>query len=190
MHVKSNGSSRESNEEKVSLDTNTIIIHQIPRSPFTNLLDLGVWCSLQSRVEKQHYQKQTDVHALAKSVMDTWNNDKNLNHVISHVWKRLRNVLALIVEGGGGNDLVVETKRGKKFRNFTRIFGRQLNYVATALAAAPPTTITAAAPTDTFTLQSNNLEDTDDEDDDDIDIPLPLVNKVENIATAGNIQIL
>ena len=131
MHVKSNGSSRESNEEKVSLDTNTIIIHQIPRSPFTNLLDLGVWCSLQSRVEKQHYQKQTDVHALAKSVMDTWNNDKNLTHVISQVWKRLRNVLALIVEGGGGNDLVVETKRGKKFRNFTRIFGRQLNYVAT-----------------------------------------------------------
>ena len=24
------------------------IVHQIPRSPYTNLLDLGVWCSLQS----------------------------------------------------------------------------------------------------------------------------------------------
>ena len=31
---------------------NITIIHQVPRSPFTNVLDLGVWCSLQARVEK------------------------------------------------------------------------------------------------------------------------------------------
>jgi len=31
---------------------NIEIIHQIPRSPFTNVLDLGVWCSLQAAVEK------------------------------------------------------------------------------------------------------------------------------------------
>jgi hypothetical protein len=168
-------------------DFNIIIIHQVPRSPFTNLLDLGVWCSLQTRVEKQHYQKRTDVHALAKSVMETWNNDDDLTDVINRVWNRLRNVLALIVEGGGGNELV-ETKRGKKFRSLE--VSQQFlenNYVAAALAAATPpattTTAAAAVATDAFTLRRNDdLEDTD-EDDEDFDIPLPLVNKFENIAT-------
>jgi len=36
--------------------------------------------------------------------------------VIEKVWMRLKNVLVLIIEGRGSNDLV-ETKRGKKFRN-------------------------------------------------------------------------
>ena len=33
---------------------NVIVRHQEPRSPETNLLDLGVWCSLQSWVDKAH----------------------------------------------------------------------------------------------------------------------------------------
>ena len=98
---------------KLLLDEfNIIIINQVPRLPYTNLLNLGVWCSLQARVEKEHYQKRTDVHALTESVIKTWNNDHDLCNVINRVWQRLGNVLALIVEGGGGNDLV-ETKRGK-----------------------------------------------------------------------------
>ena len=56
--------------------------------------------------------KRSDVDALAASVERSWN--KNAD-VIGRVWARLRNVLALIVQGKGGNDLV-ETKRGKKFR--------------------------------------------------------------------------
>ena len=94
---------------------NVIIIHQVPRSPYTNLLDLGVWCTLQWYVEKEHYMKRTDVHALVNSVERAWNN-KSLNESIGRVWGRLRNVLVLIVEGDGGNDLV-EKKRGKRFRN-------------------------------------------------------------------------
>lgn len=35
---------------------NVIVVFQVPRSPYTNLLDLGVWCSLESEVEKTHYQ--------------------------------------------------------------------------------------------------------------------------------------
>ena len=31
---------------------NIEIIHQVPRSPFTNVLDLGIWASLQGIVEK------------------------------------------------------------------------------------------------------------------------------------------
>ena len=95
------------------------IIHQVPRSPYTNLLDLGVWMSLQSQVEKEHYMKRTDVDALVNTVKQTWTSQEtatSLNSVIGKVWGRLRNVLVLIVEGKGGNDLV-ETKRGKKFRN-------------------------------------------------------------------------
>ena len=117
--------------------------------------------------------------------METWNNDADVTDVINSVWNRLRNVLALIVEGGGGNELV-ETKRGKKFRNLevSQEF-LENNYVATALA-------TAAAATDALTLRRNDLEDSDN-DDEDFDIPLPLVNKFENIATNiatdGNIQI-
>ena len=53
-------------------------------------------------MEKEHYQKRTDVQALAKSVMKTWNNDDDFTDVINRVWNRLRNVLALIVEGSGG----------------------------------------------------------------------------------------
>ena len=36
---------------------NIEIIFQVPRSPYTNLLDLGVWCSLQSEVETAHHMK-------------------------------------------------------------------------------------------------------------------------------------
>ena len=53
---------------------NVVIIQQVPRSPYTNLLDLGVWCSLQSNVEKKHYTKRTDVHALVSSVKHVWKN--------------------------------------------------------------------------------------------------------------------
>lgn len=49
-------------------------------------------------MEKEHYQKQTDVHALAESVMIAWNNNQDLCNVMNHVWQGLRNVLGLIIE--------------------------------------------------------------------------------------------
>ena len=49
-------------------------------------------------MEKEHYQKQTDVHVLAESVMNIWNNNRDLCNVMNHVWQGLGNVLALIVE--------------------------------------------------------------------------------------------
>ena len=93
-------------------DFNIELIHQVPRSPYTNLLDLGVWCSLQSTVEKMQYQKRTDVY-------EAWNTSftvTGLDSVIGKVWNRLSNVLVLILEGNGSNNLV-EKKRGKKFYN-------------------------------------------------------------------------
>ena len=88
-------------------------IFQVPRSPYTNALDLGVWCALQSRVETEHYGKRCEVQALSNTVMETWNQG-HLDGMIEKVCKRIQKVLVLIVEGKGKNDLV-ETKRGKKF---------------------------------------------------------------------------
>ena len=34
---------------------NIAIIWQVPRSPYTNVLDLGIWMSLQARVEREHF---------------------------------------------------------------------------------------------------------------------------------------
>ena len=81
------------------------------------------------------------------------------------MWQRLGNVLALIVEGGGGNDLV-ETKRGKKNRKLEilpEIFETRSNYVAAALAAAAAAAPATAA-VDTFNIwRSVDLEvNTDD----------------------------
>ena len=93
-------------------DFNIEIIFQIPRSPYTNVLDLGVWMSLQAAVERQHYLKRCNSTALVNSVMKTWN-EGHLNHSITKVFNRLKPVLCNILEANGGNDLV-ETKRGKK----------------------------------------------------------------------------
>ena len=47
------------------------IIFQVPRSPYTNVLDLGVWCALQARVEKERFDKRYEVNALSNTVEDT-----------------------------------------------------------------------------------------------------------------------
>ena len=51
---------------------NTEIIWQVPRSPKTNMLDLGIWMSIQAKVEKMHHMKQCYHDALAKSVETAW----------------------------------------------------------------------------------------------------------------------
>ena len=91
---------------------NIQVIFQIPRSPYCNVLDLGVWCGLQSAVEKRHFQRRAHVEALVMSVMETWDKG-HLNDIISKVFGRLQKVLVLVVEGKGSNELV-ETKRGKQ----------------------------------------------------------------------------
>ena len=115
---------------------------QVPRSPYTNLLDLGVWCSLQAAVEKEHYMKRTDVSALVDSVEKAWDGGC-VDEAIGKVWGRLKNVLALVKEGNGGNDLV-ETKRGKRYR------GLDLtpDFLAGNETATPAVTTTASTNAD------------------------------------------
>ena len=94
---------------------NIEIIFQIPRSPYTNVLDLGVWMSLQAQVERQDYLKRCNADALVNFVMKSWE-DGNLDHSITKVFLRLKPVLCNILEANGSNDLV-ECKRGKKYDN-------------------------------------------------------------------------
>ena len=104
------------------------IIFQVPRSPYTNVLDLGAWCALQTRVEKVHYMRRCEVECLAKSVYEAWNADNNFDVVVGKVFNRLQNVLVLILEGNGSNHLV-EKKRGKQFRNLDlpQVLGAEQN---------------------------------------------------------------
>ena len=97
---------------------NVEIILQVPRSPYTNVLDLGVWCALQSIVEKQHRGKRCQASALVETVADVWRTTE-ISRILTNVFDRMKKVLVLIVEAEGKNDLV-ETKRGKRFRSLDR----------------------------------------------------------------------
>lgn len=92
------------------------VVQQIPRSPETNLLDLGIWMSIQSAVEREHQFKCHEANALASSVERAWSKRFADGKVFQSVSRRLRKVLDLIIDGNGGNDLV-ESQRGKLFRD-------------------------------------------------------------------------
>ena len=55
---------------------NIILLHQVPNSPETNLLDLGVWRALQSIVEKLSFQDRYDKEVLAAKVEQAWKDMK------------------------------------------------------------------------------------------------------------------
>jgi hypothetical protein len=55
---------------RMQREFNNEIIFQAARSPEVNALDLGLWMSIQSWVEKQHFHKTTTADALAASVKE------------------------------------------------------------------------------------------------------------------------
>lgn len=91
---------------------NIICIHQRPRSPETNILDLGVWMAFQSIVEKLHWEKRREKEALWRTVEKAWDELEPVK--LTNVYNRWRLVLDLIIQDEGGNRLV-ESKRGKLF---------------------------------------------------------------------------
>ena len=90
---------------------NIIVKHQIPHSPETNLLDLGTWMSLQSRVESIQQSKVMRPDTLAESVLDAWKSFSENGEILKKITKRWEKVLDLIIKDNGGNDLV-ESERG------------------------------------------------------------------------------
>ena len=91
---------------------NVICVHQRPRSPETNMLDLGAWMALQSVVEKMHARRRYHANALANTVRLAWEALEPAK--LSAIYKRWVKVLDLIILDKGGNDLV-ESQRGKLF---------------------------------------------------------------------------
>jgi sentrin-specific protease 1 len=89
---------------------NIIILFQVPNSPETNLLDLGVWRALQSLVEILSFRERHDPEVLASTVYKAWNDFRS--EAINKVYKRWELVLDLILLDNGGNRFV-ESFRGK-----------------------------------------------------------------------------
>ena len=62
----------ESYRNNLCTNYNVEIIFQVPRSPYTNVLDLGVWMSLQSIVERRRFLRRCTTLSLVNTVMETW----------------------------------------------------------------------------------------------------------------------
>ena len=84
---------------------NVHIIWQISNSPETNILDLGLWCMLQSLVEYMHRNQRMHPDVLGETVERAWHHIDGMVKIppIIDRWKR---VLGLIMLGNGGNELV------------------------------------------------------------------------------------
>lgn len=83
-------------------DFNIEIIWQVPQFPETNMLDLGVWMSIQSVVMRTHFMRRCHHDALAKSVMDAWGNYLNIM-AFTHIHMQLMVALVCICDDVGGN---------------------------------------------------------------------------------------
>ena len=79
---------------------------QVPNSPETNMLDLGTWLSLQSKVELSHRNKVMHKDVLAATVEKCWNDIDMNEDILNKVHERWKVVLELIVKGKGSNNLV------------------------------------------------------------------------------------
>ena len=83
-------------------DHNIIVKHQVPWSPETNLLDLGIWSSLQSLVEKTYLGQRSDKLSLDENVQKAWNNYMSAD-IFKKVFDRWKKVLQIIIDDKGGN---------------------------------------------------------------------------------------
>ena len=94
-------------------DFKIICVHQRPRSPATNMLDLGAWMAIQNVIERLSVHNRKEVDVLARTVNEAW--DKFEPQKLTNIWNRWRMVLDLIIEDEGG-DRLVESRRGKLYR--------------------------------------------------------------------------
>ena len=85
---------------------NAIIKQQPAHSPELNALDLGIWMSLQSTVERMHRNARRDAEALTTTVQEAWR-DLPVD-TTQRVFNRIPVVYQLIVECGGDNVNVEE----------------------------------------------------------------------------------
>lgn len=91
---------------------NVIILWQQPRTPESNMLDLGIWMHLQSIVEELHFGQRVHATSLWRTMQSAWNVISA--QALTNVYARWLKVLDLIIEGEGSSHLV-EKKRGRFF---------------------------------------------------------------------------
>ena len=89
---------------------NIIIKHQVPQSPEMNLLDLGIWNSFQSFVEKTHRGQSTSHIALHDSVTKAWENYLSID-IFKKVFERWKKVLEIIINDKGSNNNIGNHRR-------------------------------------------------------------------------------
>lgn len=77
------------------------------------MLDLGIWRSIQSAIEREHRFKVYDQDALARSFERAWNQQLYAD-IFTQVYESLLKVLQLIVLDNGNNNMM-EERRGKIF---------------------------------------------------------------------------
>ncbi len=86
-----------------------ILKFQPPCSPELNALDLGIWMSLQSAVERRHRNRRRDAEALARTVKEAYDNlpPETITKVFDHlpiVWE--------LIQASNGDNINVEERRG------------------------------------------------------------------------------
>ena len=91
---------------------NIRVVWQTPhQSPETNLLDLGIWCSLQSMVELSHQKKcKSNGDALARTIESVWQTFPAEKFQL--VYERWQKVLKIICNTKGDN-VKSDAYRGK-----------------------------------------------------------------------------
>ena len=85
---------------------NIIIIWQVPNSPEMNMLDLGVWVSVQSMVENIHRQLVMKNDVLMDSVDRALGRVGLESEALNNIYNRWVKVLQLIIQGKGDNSFV------------------------------------------------------------------------------------
>ena len=91
---------------------NVVCIHQCPRSPESNMLDLGVWMAFQSKVEHRHVLFRRETNALARTVEAAW--IELDQQKLQNVFVRWKKVLEIIIADDGDN-MQVAQRKGKLF---------------------------------------------------------------------------
>lgn len=91
---------------------NINIIHQVPSSPFTNVLELCAWVSLQAAIEKQYITQRCRVDIFANSVNTMWNNG-NLDRCIWNIFSDQNSLISDQLYGNRGEGLIETNTRTK-----------------------------------------------------------------------------
>ena len=76
-------------------DYNILVPHQVPRFPKTNMLELGAWVTVQSRVKKYHPRNTKQHNYLTHSVNNSWHNVEAQK--LTKIWNHFLDVRDLII---------------------------------------------------------------------------------------------